>query len=169
MFEKQSPDRRQRPISGDFALQLVVKVYNINSKKNAEILKKCETLKQYSRFVDIMRSYQKVDQLTNETMVEIMERCQQDGILTDFFREYGTELIEMLFKELTREEDLEISRLDGYDAGLKEGEKSGFTKGEECGEQKAALKIAKSMKKEKIEADMIAKITGLSMDEINAL
>ena len=151
------------------ALQLVVKVYNINSKKNAEILKKCETLKQYSRFVDIMRSYQKVDQLTNETMVEIMERCQQDGILTDFFREYGTELIEMLFKELTREEDLEISRLDGYDAGLKEGEKSGFTKGEECGEQKAALKIAKSMKKEKIEADMIAKITGLSMDEINAL
>ena len=104
------------------ALQLVVKVYNINSRKNAEILKKCETLRQYSRFVDIMRSYQKVDRLTNETMVEIMKRCQKDGILTDFFREYGTELIEMLFKELTREEDLEISRLDGYDAGLKEGE-----------------------------------------------
>ena len=79
----------------------------------------------------------------------------------------------MLFKELTREEDLEISRLDGYDAGLKEGEKSGFCKGEKSGftkgEQKAALKIAKSMKKEKIEADMIAKITGLSMDEANAL
>ena len=48
---------------------------------------------------------------------------------------YGTELIEMLFKELTREEDLEISRLDGYDAGVKrwpfsKGEKSGFSKGE---------------------------------------
>ena len=91
-----------------------------------------------------MRSYQKIDQLTNETMVEIMERCQQDGILTDFFREYGTELIEMLFKELTREEDLEISRLDGYDAG----EKDGFAKGEQLGftkgEQKAALEIAKA-------------------------
>ena len=151
------------------ALQLVVKVYNINSKKNAEILKKCETLKQYSRFVDIMRSYQKTDQLTNETMVEIMERCRRDGIPTDFFREYGTELIEMLFKELTREEDLEISRLDGYDAGEKDGfakgEKSGFTKGE----QKAALEIARSMKQEKIAADMIAKITGLSMAEVNAL
>ena len=92
-----------------------------------------------------MRSYQKVDRLTNETMVEIMERCQRDGILTDFFREYGTELIEMLFKELTREEDLEISRLDGYDAG----EKDGFAKGEKSGEQKAAFEIAKSMKKEK--------------------
>ena len=75
----------------------------------------------------------------------------------------------MLFKELTREEDLEISRLDGYDAGLKEGEKSGFSKGEKSGEQKAAFEIAKSMKKEKIAADMIAKITGLTMAEINAL
>ncbi len=147
------------------ALQLVVKVYNINSRKNAEILKKCETLRQYSCFVDIMRSYQKVDRLTNETMVEIMKRCQKDGILTDFFREYGTELIEMLFKELTREEDLEISRLDGYDAGLKEGEKSGFSKGE----QKAAFEIARNMKKEKVAPDMISRITGLTMAEVNAL
>ena len=155
------------------ALQLVVKVYNINSKKNAEILKKCETLKQYSRFVDIMRSYQKVDQLTNETMVEIMERCQQDGILTDFFREYGTELIEMLFKELTREEDLEISRLDGYDAGEKDGfakgVKDGFSKGEKSGEQKAAFEIAKKLKKLGMSFDEIAGATGLTMAEINTL
>ena len=167
------------------ALQLVVKVYNINSRKNAEILKKCETLRQYSRFVDIMRSYQKVDRLTNETMVEIMKRCQKDGILTDFFREYGTELIEMLFKELTREEDLEISRLDGYDAGEKDGfakgEKSGFSKGEKSGfsrgeksgfskgEQKAALEIAKKLKKLGMSFDEIAGATGLTMAEVNAL
>ena len=94
-----------------------------------------------------------------------MKRCQKDGILTDFFREYGTELIEMLFKELTREEDLEISRLDGYDAGLKEGEKSGFSKGE----QKAAFEIARNMKKEKVAPDMISRITGLTMAEVNAL
>ena len=164
-------------------------MYNINSRKNAEILKKCETLRQYSRFVDIMRSYQKVDRLTNETMVEIMKRCQKDGILTDFFREYGTELIEMLFKELTREEDLEISRLDGYDAGEKDGfakgvrdgfskgeksgfskgEQSGFSKGEKSGEQKAAFEIARNMKKEKVAPDMISRITGLTMAEVNAL
>ena len=155
------------------ALQLVVKVYNINSKKNAEILKKCETLRQYSRFVDIMRSYQKVDRLTNETMVEIMKRCQKDGILTDFFREYGTELIEMLFKELTREEDLEISRLDGYDAGEKDGfakgVKDGFSKGEKSGEQKAAFEIAKKLKKLGMSFDEIAGATGLTMAEINTL
>ena len=98
---------------------------------------------------------------------------------------YGAELIEMLFKELTREEDLEISRLDGYDAGQKDGftkgEKSGFTKGEKSGfskgeqsgfskgERKAALDIAKGMQKEHITSDVIAKIKGLTLAEIENL
>ena len=79
----------------------------------------------------------------------------------------------MLFKELTREEDLEISRLDGYDAGVKDGEKSGFTKGEKSGiskgERKAALDIAKGMQKEHIASDVIAKITGLTLAEVESL
>ena len=164
-------------------------MYNINSEKNAEILKKCETLRQYSRFVEIVRSYGHIDQLTSAAMVQIMAQCQEENVLTEFMEHYGTELIEMLFKELTREEDLEISRLDGYDAGQKDGfskgeksgftkgeksgftkgEQSGFTKGEKSGERKAALDIAKGMQKEHIAADVIAKITGLTLAEIEKL
>ena len=106
-------------------------------------------------------------------MVQIMEQCQEENVLTEFMVHYGTELIEMLFKELTREEDLEISRLDGYDAGVKDGEKSGFTKGEKSGiskgERKAALDIAKGMQKEHIASDIIAKITGLTLAEVESL
>ena len=47
--------------------------YNINSGKNAEILKKCETLRQYSRFMEIVRSYGHIDQLTSAAMVQILE------------------------------------------------------------------------------------------------
>ena len=148
-------------------------MYNINSEKHAEILKKCETLRQYSRFVEIVRSYGHIDQLTGAVMVKIMEQCKKEGVLTEFMEHYGTELIEMLFKELTREEDLEISRLDGYDAGVKDGEKSGFTKGEQSGiskgERKAALDIAKGMQKEHIASDVIAKITGLTLAEVESL
>ena len=147
------------------ALQLIVRVYNINSEKNAEILKKCETLRQYSRFVEIVRSYGHIDQLTSAAMVQIMAQCQEENVLTEFMAHYGTELIEMLFKELTREEDLEISRLDGYDAGVKDGEKSGISKGE----RKAALDIAKGMQKEHIASDIIAKITGLTLAEVESL
>ena len=140
-----------------------------NTSKCAEILKKCETLRQYSRFVEIVRSYGHIDQLSSAVMVQIMEQCQEENVLTEFMEHYGTELIEMLFKELTREEDLEISRLDGYDAGVKDGEKSGFSKGEKSGERKAALDIAKGMQKEHIASDVIAKITGLTLAEIENL
>ena len=140
-----------------------------NTSKCAEILKKCETLRQYSRFVEIVRSYGHIDQLTSAAMVQIMAQCQEENVLTEFMEHYGTELIEMLFKELTREEDLEISRLDGYDAGVKDGEKSGFTKGEKSGERKAALDIAKGMQKEHIASDVIAKITGLTLAEVESL
>ena len=132
-------------------------------------MKKCETLRQYSRFVEIVRSYGHIDQLSSAVMVQIMAQCQEENVLTEFMEHYGTELIEMLFKELTREEDLEISRLDGYDAGVKDGEKSGFSKGEKSGERKAALDIAKGMQKEHIASDVIAKITGLTLAEIESL
>ena len=126
-------------------------------------------------------------------MVQIMEQCQEENVLTEFMAHYGTELIEMLFKELTREEDLEISRLDGYDAGVKDGEKSGFTKGEKSGftkgeqsgftkgeksgftkgeksgERKAALDIAKGMKRKNLDSSVITELTGLSLAEIEEL
>ena len=142
---------------------------NCKSEKHAEILKKCETLRQYSRFVEIIRSYGHIDQLTGAVMVKIMEQCKKEGVLTEFMEHYGTELIEMLFKELTREEDLEISRLDGYDAGVKDGEKSGFTKGEKSGERKAALDIALNFKKAGVALETIAANTGLSLAEIESL
>lgn len=147
------------------ALQAVVKVYNINNGKNAKILKKSETLRQYSRFVEIMRKHKQTEELTNEVMVKIMNQCREEGVLVDFLQKYGTEIIEMLFKELTREEDLEISRLDGYDAG--------YTKGEQAGAERGAAQkqreIAKEMKRENIAEDVIAKVTGLNAEEIEAL
>ena len=148
-----------------------------NTSKCAEILKKCETLRQYSRFVEIVRSYGHIDQLSSAVMVQIMAQCQEENVLTEFMEHYGTELIEMLFKELTREEDLEISRLDGYDAGQKDGftkgEKSGFTKGEKSGiskgERKAALDIAKGMKRKNLDSSVITELTGLSLAEVESL
>ena len=115
--------------------------------------------------MEIVRSYGHIDQLTGAVMVKIMERCKKEGVLTEFMEHYGTELIEMLFKELTREEDLEISRLDGYDAGVKDGEKSGISKGE----RKAALDIAKGMKRKNLDSSVITELTGLSLAEIEEL
>ena len=155
------------------ALQLIVKVYNINTEKNSEILGRCETLRQYSRFVEIMRSYREDSELTNDVIVEVLNRCKKEGVLTEFLDKYGTEIVEMLFKELTREEDLEISRLDGYEEGFNSGERAGFSKGERAGAERGAMQrqceIAKNFKESGIPIDVIAKNTGLSEEEIAAL
>ena len=155
------------------ALQLIVKVYNINTEKNSEILGRCETLRQYSRFVEIMRSYKEDSELTNDVIVEVLNRCKKEGVLTEFLDKYGTEIVEMLFKELTREEDLEISRLDGYEEGFNSGERAGFSKGERAGAERGAMQekigIAKNFKESGIPIDIIAKNTGLSEEEIAEL
>ena len=75
----------------------------------------------------------------------------------------------MLFKELTREEDLEISRLDGYE----EGERAGFTKGERTGAERGAMQekigIAKKLKELGLGMDTISESTGLTLDQIAEL
>ena len=134
-------------------------------------------MRQYSRFVEIMRSYKEDSELTNDVIVEVLNRCKKEGVLTEFMDKYGTEIVEMLFKELTREEDLEISRLDGYEegfnsgerAGFSKGERAGFTKGERAGAEQKQCEIAKSLRESGIPIDVIAKNTGLSEKEIAEL
>ena len=154
---------------GEIALQLTVRVYNINSDKNNEILKKCETLKQYSLFVERVRALQDKGQLSAIRITELISGCIDSGILPEFLKKYGTEMVEMLFRELTREEDMEISRLDGYDDGLEEGLRRGEVFGFEKGRANAILELAKAMKSNGRPITNIAADTGLTVEEIERL
>ena len=79
----------------------------------------------------------------------------------------------MLFRELTREEDMEISRLDGYDDGLEEGLRKGRAEGEAAGLERgrtaAILELAKIMKSNGRPIAQIAADTGLTVEEIESL
>ena len=162
---------------GEITLQLTVKVNNINSDKNNVILKKCETLKQYSLFLERVRALQGKGQLTASRITELIKSCIDCGILPEFLKKYGTEMVEMLFRELTREEDMEISRLDGYDdgfeEGLRRGEAAGIEKGraegESAGRTAAILELAKAMKCKGLDDAAIMELTGLSADEIDGM
>ena len=157
----------------EIALQLVVKVYNINSEVNGEILKKSRTLYEYSRFVSIMREYYDKGPLTNEVMREILNKCIAENILADFLKKYGSEVIGMLFKELTEEEVIKISEEDGYakgkSDGLAEGKVAGLAEGELKGELKGKKQAALAMLKKSLDIQLISEITGLTSDEISKL
>ena len=57
------------------------------------------------------------------------------------------------------------SRKDGFEEGIKEGIEKGIEKGRHA-EQ---ISMAKSMKKENIDIEVIKRITGLTIEEINKL
>ena len=146
----------------EYSLQLKLDVYNINIDAGSELLEKSPTLKQYSMFVERVREYSREKEtLTERTMVQIMKDCIRDGILAEFLSKYGTEAVGMMFKELTQEEAMEMSRQDGYDLGVE--------KGIEQGEATKALEMAKNMKSKNYSVDEISELTGLSAEEIKKL
>ncbi len=63
-----------------------------------------------------------------------------------------------------RKKGLEEGLQEGKRAGMKEGKKEGLKEGLKEGEKKRAIEIARKMKEEGIPAEVIAKITGLSIE-----
>ena len=154
----------------EYSLQLKLDVYNINIDASSKLLEKSPTLKQYSMFVERVRRYSKNKETLNERdMVEIMESCIEDGILSEFLRNYGREAVGMMFKELTQEEAREMSRQDGYDLGIEKGIEQGRSEGEASGRTAEKLEMAKMMKSDNEPIEKISKYTGLSIEEIEKL
>ncbi len=58
---------------------------------------------------------------------------------------------------------------DGREDGKEEGRKEGIEEGRKDGEQKGIEKVARNMKLKNIDYNVIANVTGLSIDEIKKL
>ena len=135
------------------ALQLTVKVYNVNEGRATELLNKCRILWEYSRFVAIVRKYAEEGTMNNEVVQKILKQCREEGILTEFLDKHGEEAVNMLFLEMTEEEARELSKEDGFDEGFGEG----------------VRQTAQKMKQKGIDLAVIAECTGLSEQEIDTL
>ena len=75
----------------------------------------------------------------------------------------------MMFKELTQEEAMEMSRQDGYDLGVEEGRNEGLAEGEASGRAAEKIEMARAMKEDNKPVDEISKYTGLSIEDIEKL
>lgn len=145
-------------------LEVIVKVINVNYEKGAEILERSETLNEYSRFIYMIREKarnMKLQQAVEETIDECVER----GLLKEFLKKNGGEIMSILCHELTREECEAIRENDGYLRGLEEGE----VKGEARGEEKEKRNIAQNMLAKGLNFKLISEVTGLTETEISEL
>jgi len=140
-------------------LELVVKLININYDKDSQILKSCEPLGQYSRFVEAVRRHIAVDK--EHGFENAIKECIKNDILREYLQRKSREVINMLVAEYDYDTDIAAQRQESLMLGIQQGEARGS--------RQAKLETAKLMKEERLSLNLITKITGLSQAEVEAL
>ena len=159
------------------AIEVTVKFINVNYEKGAEILKGCKTMKGYSLLLHMIREECEATGELKTAIEKCIRKCVEEGIIADFLKEHGGEVMSFLFEKLTREECEAIREADGFEEGyakgIEKGEASGFAKGKtegyEEGEAAGELKVARAMKAKGMTINEICEITGLKQSQVEEL
>ena len=131
-------------------LELVAKVININLPENHAILRKCRPLYEYSWFIQRIREYMRRGQERDTAVLQAVKDCEKEGILAEFVRKYGSEVVNMLFTQFNMDDALEVRYEEGREDGIEQGRKEGKEEGKEEGEFLKLIKlICLKLKKEK--------------------
>ena len=105
-------------------LELVVKVYNINSGYNPELMEACCLLKEYAQYVEQVRRFAKKLPF-QEAVEQAVDHCIRNGVLADFLLKNRAEAIAVSIFEYDEEKHLKSER----DLAYKNGEEVGIAKG----------------------------------------
>ena len=92
--------------------EVIVKVIDINYDNLSEIvLKNCKILSDYSFVIDTVRKY-------DGDVETAIKECIEQGVLSDYLKHYGSEVVNMLFEEYDAERALEIRGQEEYEKGF---------------------------------------------------
>jgi predicted transposase YdaD len=143
------------------ALELVVKVVNINEGRNREIAERCKKLSEYSAFVAKARTFEKELGSREEAIKEAVKYCEKHDILKEFMKQHGTEVLSMLYTEFKLDDAIAVAREEAWEDGRDEGISEG--------RRENKLEIARNALAEDLPFDVIQKITGLDLETIKEL
>lgn len=116
MFEKQEDHPK---------LELIVRIVNINDGQNNVVMKNCRTLREYSKFVDMVR--QNAKKMPQGKAVEkAVKDCIRKNILRDFLRKHKARVIKMnMLYEYDEKQHRKWEREEAREEGREEGRKEG--------------------------------------------
>jgi len=112
------------PAKNSPALELTVRVININHGRNAAILGGCRELGWYSAFIAKAREFERALGDRTEAIKRAVVYCRDRGILREFLEKHGTEVLNMLTKEWKLEDALAVRYEEGWEDGRKGGERN---------------------------------------------
>jgi len=106
-------------------LELTCTIYNINSGYNQDLFEKCPILKQYTAFVERIRTNKLSGMDDEDAINSAIESCIKDDVLADFLKRRRNEVTKETMIDMTWEvrEGLirKEERAEGRQEGLKEG------------------------------------------------
>ena len=135
-----TPDEYELRLSSAFsnqdvepAVEVVVKVININYGHNEHLMQGCGMLSQYAQFVAVTREYANKYDNREEAMNAAIEYCIGHGILEDILRKHRSQVLGSLLEEFDEKKYARTLREEGYEAGYESGRTDGFSAGAESG------------------------------------
>jgi predicted transposase/invertase (TIGR01784 family) len=153
--------------NANYPLEISVKVININVDKENPILKRCEALREYSEFIEQVRS--NIDSNVHEPFTTAIKEAIKQGFLSDYLNRKSTEVQNMLLAEYDYDTDIAVQRKEAFDDGVSIGRNEGISIGLSQGEKKAKLETAKTLLAFGDSIEKVSKVTGLSVEEIEKL
>ena len=161
--------------NANYPLEISVKVININVDKENPILKRCEALREYSEFIEQVRS--NIDSNVHEPFTTAIKEAIKQGFLSDYLNRKSTEVQNMLLAEYDYDTDIAVQRRESFEDGFSAGEERGrnegisigLSQGISQGARDAKLETAKNLLSIGLSQDQIASVTGLSVEEIEKL
>jgi hypothetical protein len=110
--------------SGQFALDLIVKVYNINQGHNGPLIRRCKTLEGYSAFIAKVREYEEKNKSREEAMKMAIKECIEGGILKEVLETHAREVFNMLITEWNWDDAKAVWQEEGREEGREEAVKN---------------------------------------------
>jgi hypothetical protein len=139
------------------ALDLEVRVININEGRNEAIAQRCRKLAEYSAFIAKARFFEREMGDKEGGMLAAIKYCREHDILKEFLEQNATEVINMLITEWNTEDAKVVWREEGLEEGL------------EKGQEKKAMEIARNALAKGLSIEVIHDITGLDLETIKRL
>ena len=138
---------------------------------DSQILKSCEPLGQYSRFVDAVRRHIAVDK--EHGFENAIRECIKNDILREYLQRKSREVINMLIAEYDYATDIAVQREEAgriaFVNGIKQGKSLGLIEGKVEGSRQAKLETARILKQLGDSTQKIVQATGLTPAEVEAI
>jgi hypothetical protein len=140
-YDMRLSDAFERPVEHP-EIELICRVYNINSGYNKELMDKCRVLKEYMIFVDYVRENHKENDYENlqDAIERAIDRCIEENVLREFFMEHRLEVVKVMQLDYTFDRQIMLEREDARREGLEDGQaKEIIEMGQELGWTDAAI------------------------------